>query len=117
MPVYEYRCENDHYSSTFASFADQPPNPRPCTQCDTVAHRYYGSIQFTPPVVEHFNPAVGKTISSHKQFREELKRASEAATISSGVETRFVETPISKLKPSEAQLARWANDPTVVKQS
>ena len=88
MARYGYRCHICS-KSTEASFPIGENPARIVHSCGFEAPRYY-----TPVTVfrfrEGFNPSVGKVIGSHKQFDEELKRASEAQTLLTGQEHNYV---------------------------
>ena len=97
MPVYEYKCEEGHgfevemdpiYSQHFVGFqcSTFAPNGR---LCGAKVKRRYSSVQFASVMQEHFNPSVGKPISSMSQYRDELKRASERATEKTGILHNF----------------------------
>lgn len=60
-----------------------------CPCCDLEARRVYSDFSFHR-YTEHYNPSVGKVVSSDEQFRTELKKASEDATRRTGVEHNFV---------------------------
>lgn len=97
MAIYGYRCGVCN-KSTEASFPIGT-NPVSITHsCGFEAPRYYTPIA-TVIFKEGFNPSVGKVISSDKQFRDELKRASEAQTALTGIEHNYV--PVD---PSEVRL-------------
>lgn len=92
MPTYEYRCDqcahlttvtkplNEHHTIRPTFMADCPV----CRHLTTFKRRF--SFTFQPPMAEHFNTTVNKPISSMRQFRDELKRASAEATERTGIE-------------------------------
>ena len=101
MPVYEYKCEEGHrFDRELARDLSEAYVGRPCFQgefaddgriqmCKKPLKRVYSSVQFASVMQEHFNPSVGKPISSMSQYRDELKRASERATEKTGILHNF----------------------------
>jgi len=47
---------------------------------------------------EHFNVAVGRPVSSSKQFADELKRKSEEASLRTGMDHNFVPVDVTDMK-------------------
>ncbi len=90
MPIYAYKCTNPacdgHATSTTrASKLDQA-----CGWCGTRPMQRVWKLGFEMPMQEHFNQSVGKPISSMRQYRDELKRKSEIASETTGIEHRYV---------------------------
>ena len=99
MPTHEYRCpECRRAVTTFVPIADTPPRTLlvDCPGCrHMVRYTKNFSFSFQPPMAEHFNRAVNKPIHSMRQFREELKRKSEEATLTTGIEHNYVPVDLS----------------------
>lgn len=90
MPTYEYRCSDDathtrdlHCSPDDALKAVYDKGQM-CCPCGGVYKRRF-SLTFPTMLHEHFNDTVGKPIHSHRQFRDELRRASDHATERTGI--------------------------------
>lgn len=94
MPTYEYKCDKcgvraevvDEINGTKREDWDagKIDHIREVdTPCGTMKRVFSFS---TPPVMqEHYNAAVGKPISSMRQFKDELKRSSDALEDRTGV--------------------------------
>lgn len=98
MAVYGYRCRICQ-KSTEASFPLGEAPGSITHSCGLEAPRQFTSFAthiFRPA----YNPSVGKYISSDRQFRDELKRASEEQTALTGIEHNYV-----PMHPSEVRLA------------
>lgn len=92
MPVYEYKCEKGHVvevsdcrdaSSQYVGGCCPEPSSGGRICLKPLKRKY--SVQFASVMQEHYNPSVGKPVSSMRQFRDELARASDAATAKTGV--------------------------------
>ena len=95
MPTYEYACEACGHRDCVVvpiAEADDLPTTRHVT-CATCGHerafRRRFAFSFQPPMHEHFNKAVSKPIHSMRQFKDELKRKSEEATLTTGIEHNY----------------------------
>lgn len=89
MPLYEYRCPECGGGARSQTRGDTLPSPCPhCASPGPLKRRW--SLGFQMPMHEHFNSSVGKPISSMRQYTDELKRKSEIASITTGIEHRFV---------------------------
>jgi DNA-directed RNA polymerase subunit RPC12/RpoP len=88
--IYEYKCPVCGWRTTSTERGDRLQG-RVCHQCGHRGpmHRVF-SISVRPAMQEHFNPTVGKPISSMRQFDDELKRKSEEYTLRTGIEAKFV---------------------------
>jgi hypothetical protein len=73
---------------------------RPCPKCGGRLKRIWGFRQ-TPMMHSHWNASVGKTISSMKQFKDELARASDAQTEKTGIEHRYVPVDPNEMRPPD----------------
>ncbi len=85
MPVYEHRCSACRSVQTSE---ERDATKLTCALCGARLKRRY-NFYSPPPFREGFNHSVGTYISSNRELREELKRASEKATIRSGTETTY----------------------------
>lgn len=84
---YEYRCPMCQTRVTSDVRAERLQIN--CEVCGYLPlHRVYG-FTYNKPMPEHFNTTVNKPISSQRQFNEELKRASEVATLETGIEHKY----------------------------
>lgn len=85
--IYTYRCPNcgaENYSTHNADGVRDP-----CRLCRHVGLRRIYGFNFKPAMQEHFNQTVGKPVSSMRKFTDELKRASDQASIETGMEHRY----------------------------
>lgn len=97
MPLYLFACPCSQESSTHRPMTGNTMD-KTCPNCGEPMNR-----RFTPPGFktfrEHYSAAVGKVVSSDREFREDLKRASEEASIKTGIPHNFV--PVDLEKPKE----------------
>lgn len=84
--IYAYKCRK---CGTRADSTRRGDVLGPCPTCDGQLTRLY-IVTLERPMMEHFNPSVGKVISSNRQFDDELKRKSEEQTLRTGIEARYV---------------------------
>lgn len=84
MPIYQFRCRECGSSKETVN----QPSPFPCS-CGSLYKRVYS---FTPmkPMEGHFNHSLGKYVSNEREYRDGLKAASEAASLSTGIDHNFV---------------------------
>ena len=88
MPTYEYRCECrvKHITCDPDDSTKQLYDSKQmfCESCAAVFRRRFG---FSTPAMmhEHYNPALGRTVSSRREMREAAKMASERATERTGI--------------------------------
>lgn len=96
MPVYEYKCEAGHRHAWNISMEDRDAFiGLPCLasvgemfRCEFPLKRVFSFS--TPRIIHaHFNPTVGKEVSSMRGFKDDLKRASEDAERRTGVPHDF----------------------------
>lgn len=129
MPTYEYRCANGHshdltcpyddptkalYDSgqmTCSAIIDREiltPNPDDpivgtlaveSYACGEVFKRRF-SLKFPRMMHEHFNDSVGQVISSDRQFRDALKKASDEQFRRTGFPADF--QPVDLMDPAVA---------------
>jgi len=102
MASYQYVCvgcsAHEEISNGAVSLADfEPPREMQCTSCGSEMKRKY-SLSIHRPMHDHYNNTTGTVIGSDRQFREELKRQSEAATIKTGIEHNFEPIDRAELK-------------------
>lgn len=91
MPVYEYKCSmcGREWQETL-SIKRYSEMPAPdCPQCDIPMARVF-SFAIKTPMHEHINHTTGQLVSSERQFKDQLKRQSEEATLRTGIEHNFV---------------------------
>lgn len=84
MPIYEYKCiaaGHRNYSHTRASKLPDEP----CRACYTAGLQRTWGFSFKPPMHSHLNPTTGQPVSDMRQFTDQLKAASEAAEIETGI--------------------------------
>lgn len=83
MPQYLFECPCGDILSTVRSMTDDTLS-KYHDACGLEARRLWTSFVFHR-YVEHVSPATGQPVSSHKQFREQLKVASEEQTARTGI--------------------------------
>lgn len=105
-PVYEFESPCGAMLSTCRPMTANTQT-KTCPCCDLEARRVYGSFSFRR-FQEHFNPAVGKVVSSEKEFRDDLKKASEEATRKTGIVHNFVPMEHPKPDPDAPGMAEQA---------
>lgn len=80
MPVYEYRCPLcGSEGQQLRNMHDNGPLPL-CPTCGTQMCRKYSTFAIKPSMPAHFNQSVGSFVTNERNFADELKRASEAAS-------------------------------------
>lgn len=90
MPLHAYRCRSCGAGrEDYTPISVSPPEDFPCS-CGRRQQRV-----FHPPVVfkgfePHFNASVGRYVSSEREFRAELSRASEAMSQRTGMDHNYV---------------------------
>jgi Zn ribbon nucleic-acid-binding protein len=86
--IYEYKCPACGQREMDPERADRLH--RACVRCGhSPLHRRF-SISVRPSMQEHFNPTVGRHVSSMRQFEDALKQESENYTLRTGIEAKFV---------------------------
>lgn len=91
MTQYRYqcnRCRATMASSLFQGIGGQ--HEVPCIVCNGDMIRV-ASVNFIKPMKEHYNPSVGKHISTMREFRDGLKRGAEEEYLQTGMEHTYVE--------------------------
>ena len=83
--IYTYRCPNCGHEEMSTQRGDRLN--RVCAGCGSrePLRRVFG-FSYREPMQPHFNNAVGRYVSSESDFGDELKRASETASMTSGIE-------------------------------
>ena len=95
MPLYEYRCPTCDVLFHRQCSIDKSTELQICPDCGTQLAKRFG-FAYHADYREHFNTTTGTMISSKKQFREQLKVASERATLETGVYHDFVPADLSR---------------------
>lgn len=88
--IYAYACKPCRITASVHHPLGQHPDSMVCAGCGGRMGRDYSGVSVHRPMPEHFNSTVGKSISSMRQFDDELKRKSEEYTLRTGIEARFV---------------------------
>lgn len=99
MPLYEYRCVQCGLNETFNRY--HPIGEVidfPCPVCGGRLRRIYSNFRFQRGMEAHFNPSVGTYVSNERQFRDELKRKSDEASIRTGMTHNFVPVDLNDPK-------------------
>jgi hypothetical protein len=96
MALYEYQCRTcgqvDSITHPIEPDWNPPQNMGECPNgCGTILRRVY-TLQIAKVMQEHYNSSVGKTVSSMRGYKDDLKRASEAATLKTGIPHNYVAT-------------------------
>lgn len=97
MPLYDFTCGCGQESST-ARGMDGNTMDKTCPTCGEDMSRRFSSFGFKR-FQEHYSPATGQHVSSEREFKDQLKRASEEATKKTGIPHNFV--PVDLDKPKE----------------
>ena len=94
MPIYLYRCHGcGAHGEKWQKHTDDPLVD--CPECQSPALRRVYSFAVTTVMHEHYNHTVGKAISDPKQFKEELRRASEKEAERIGKTVNYVPVDLS----------------------
>lgn len=99
MPTYEYRCPecgNEHSESLTISEYERCRFNYECG-CGTLMVRVF-SFSVKPMMPEHLNSTTGQVVRSERDFRDQLKRQSEAETVRTGIEHNYVPVDIQDRK-------------------
>lgn len=107
MTLYEYRCT--HCSTAYSDFERANRIERYCNKCEgTTTWQRVWAVSIHRPMQEHFNHSVGKPISDPRQHADELKRASEAATLATGIEHNYVPIDYADARPKDFDMHQAA---------
>ena len=86
MPMYEFKCKNCRRTTTLL----ENTAPRKCAYCDHKSvirvYSFSPKTSFQP----HYNTALGRWVTSEKDFKDGLKSASDAASVRTGLDTNYV---------------------------
>ena len=88
MPLYEFKCRECGTISTVTTYGVIPP----CQMCGSSSVKRKYSFYVEKSFVPHFNPSVGKYVSSQRQFNDELKVLSDEQTLRTGIPHNYVPT-------------------------
>ncbi len=88
MPIYEYRCQKCNAVIDSTTRADAVP----CEACGHPRALRRFSFSHKPDMPAHFNPSTGTYVNNEAKFRDDLKRASDAATERTGITHNFTPT-------------------------
>lgn len=84
MPQYQFRCDSCRVLYTVEDRNNVPP----CPTCGLNPKRVW-SFTNSNSMPEHFNHSLGEYVSNRRQFYDGLKRASEEASVRTGIEHNF----------------------------
>lgn len=103
MPTYEYRCPNGHHHDVTCAYDDPTKalydSGQMACECGGPFKRKF-SLKFPRMMHEHFNDSVGQVISSDRQFRDALKKASDEQFRRTGFPADF--QPVDLMDPAVA---------------
>lgn len=110
MPNYLYRCPwcGDEFYKYF-QFADSNTIVY-CGHDGVACDKVLGVAAFHRAMPEHFNHSVGKYVSNEREFRDDLKRASDEASQRLGLPHNFV--PIDMRDPAQTHATEEGLDAT-----
>ena len=96
----EYMCL--HCGTAYSDFERANRLERYCGTCQapTTWQRVW-AVSIHRPMQAHFNRSVGREISDPRQHADELKRASERATLATGIEHSYVPIDYQDARPSD----------------
>lgn len=95
MTIFAYLCRE-----CYTQFDSTERHERlPCPSCGTSSGRDFSSVSFSRTFTPHYNYAVGKYVTSSRDFDEKLKIAGEEAG-----------TSYSRVDPGEVQPIQEADD-------
>lgn len=90
-------CGQEHHATDFVPVGI--PHPiYDCERCGGMLRRAITGVNVVVSMQPHFNPTVGKPISSERQFRDELRRQSDIASENTGTEHRYVPVDLDDKK-------------------
>ncbi len=91
VPTYQFDCTAcDQLLEVVRPMSIGAPESVICPDCLARITRRVFHVAVQTPFAEHYNHTVGKRVSSMKQFRSDLVRASEHAEERTGIPHRFV---------------------------
>jgi hypothetical protein len=86
MPFYEYKCPECKLISTKTENDLQLP----CSVCGYHSLKRLFSFMIKPSMPAHYNQSVGRYVTGERDFKDELKRASDRATEETGIPHSYV---------------------------
>ena len=106
MPTHDYRCPAGHTArDVYQRLADPVQATRtmrcPDPDCNLFAVKVIAMPGVKRSFAEHMNTATGKYTQTAAEHRENLKRASEKATLRTGIEHNYVPMDHADLKPPD----------------
>ena len=101
MPTYTYRCPwcNNEWDRFFPF--DESDTPVYCSYDGCHAEKVLSIGAFHRSMPAHYNMSVGKHVSNIREFKDDLKRASETASQRTGIAHNF--TPIDMRDPAQTR--------------
>lgn len=85
MPRYAYKCSNAHQWVIQCDMEDRDQLlDTPCQDCGELLRRQF-SFDFPAMIHEHFSVATGSVVRGAKDFKTQLRHASEEATRRTGI--------------------------------
>lgn len=88
MPLYEFRCRSCGWQGDLVFAVDDDSRHHARCGCGERLSRRFG-FRLVAGFAEHRNPSTGRWTTSDRQFRDDLKRASEEATLATGIEHNY----------------------------
>lgn len=95
MPVYCFACCGEELSTVRPMSADTMT--KLCPVCGEQARRLF-SVPSAPVFEEHYSIATGQMVRSDKDFKQQLKKASDEATERTGIPHNYVPTEIRPIE-------------------
>ena len=96
--IYEYKCpKHSEVRRQTSARGDVQRFTCPACACDRDFKRVW-AVNIHRPMADHMNSTTGTMIGSNRQFKEELKGLSEAATIKTGIEHNYEPADPADLK-------------------
>lgn len=106
MPLYDYKCKNcGLVEEHFFHHSEKPSSIAPCTCGNQEGLKpVFTSVQLAAVMQEHYNPSVDQHVSSMRQYKDLLKRASEKHSLRTGIDCSFVPADRSALGATDEGL-------------
>lgn len=95
---FEYGCENGHRETFYLKIVERDIYiGRDCSECMAPLRRRFS---FSPGAMfhAHYSPFLGKRVDSERQFATALDRASEEATMKTGIPHKYVKRDLQDLR-------------------
>jgi len=92
VPTYDYTCQSCGAGTTLISEISLRDASKLCSLCGGLLRRRFsvGHLQFRRSWDTHLNASTGTVVSNNRQFRDDLKRKSEAASEQLGFHHNFI---------------------------